>query len=126
MANAVITNAAKIKLLRARSGDIPFATIAQMAFGTGGVSSSGDISEANESDTSLAHEVLRKNLDSHAFDGDKTMGYTATLRNHECIGEKITELALVDSDGDIVCIKRFSPKQKDADIEMSFDIYDTF
>ena len=122
MANAVILNQAKLKLLRARSGDIPFPTVTHMAFGTGGVSAGGEAIEP----TSLVHEVLRKALDSHSFDNNKTMKYTGTIRNNECVGEKISELALVDSDGDIVCIKTFSAKQKDADIEMTFDIYDTF
>lgn len=126
MANAVILNQAKLKLLRARSGDIPFPTITHMAFGTGGVSARGEAIEPNENATSLVHEVLRKALDSHSFDNNKTMKYTGTIRNNECVGEKISELALVDSDGDIVCIKTFSSKQKDADIEMTFDIYDTF
>ena len=121
MANAVILNQAKIKLLRARSGEIT-----QMAFGTGGVSAGGEVIEPNENATGLVHEVLRKALDSHSFDNNKTMKYTGTIRNSECVGEKISELALIDSDGDIVCIKTFSAKQKDADIEMTFDIYDTF
>lgn len=126
MANAVITDNAKIKLLKARAGDIPFAKITKMAFGIGGVNANGEPIEPLSSTVTLSNEVLRKDLVSHNFDGKKSMKYTCTIRNNECVGMKISEIALVDSDNEIVCIKTFAPKQKDADIEMTFDIYDTF
>ncbi len=41
------------------------------------------------------------------------------------MGENISELALVDSEGDIVTIKNFRIKQKDGDFSFTFKVNDT-
>ena len=48
------------------------------------------------------------------------------LKESELPGAAISEIGLYDADGDIVTIKRFTAKGKDADISMTFYINDTF
>lgn len=50
----------------------------------------------------------------------------AELKESELPGAAISEIGLYDADGDIVTIKRFTAKGKDADISMTFYINDTF
>lgn len=47
-------------------------------------------------------------------------------KESELPGAAISEIGLYDADGDIVTIKRFTAKGKDADISMTFYINDTF
>ena len=52
--------------------------------------------------------------------------YECTLTEEELAGKEISEIGLYDANGDIVNIKRFSAKGKDADLAMTFWIKDTF
>ena len=52
--------------------------------------------------------------------------YECELKESELPGAAISEIGLYDADGDIVTIKRFTAKGKDADISMTFYINDTF
>lgn len=48
------------------------------------------------------------------------------LSESELAGEDISEIGLYDSAGDIVCIKTFTKKGKDSDIEMTYTLDDVF
>lgn len=126
MAEAVITKIAKIKMLKARAGDKPLAKIVGMAFGSGGVGSGGEIIKPKSEQNALNNELLRKEIRNHAYIGDTACRYTCVLEANELAGKNISEIALYDSDGDIVAIKNFATKGKDADIEMTFNIDDVF
>ena len=39
--------------------------------------------------------------------------YALVLAENECIGQAISEMALIDSEGDLICILCFLPKTKD-------------
>ena len=103
--NQIITVAARKKMLRARAGEIQLPKIMGFVFGDGGVNASGEVISPLESESKLKHEILRKAYDK------KT---------------QISEIGLYDKDGDILVIKRFSKKGKDADLSMTFWINDTF
>lgn len=126
MTNAITTVLAKKKLLQARAGDITLPIITSMAIGTGGVDADGNPIQPSELDTSLKNEIIRKPIESHSLVTDTEMKYSVTITYDECSDENINELALVDSDGDIVCIKTFKNKIKDSDVEMTFDVSDVF
>ncbi len=126
MANAVITTAARKKLLQARAGDIILPKITGMAFGNGGMDGAGEVVEASDSQTGLRSEIFRKPVDGHEFLNDTTCRYSCTLENTELVGEFISEIALYDADGDLVAVKNFRSKGKDSDIEMVFYIDDMF
>nr|WP_304956355.1 phage tail protein [uncultured Acetatifactor sp.] len=126
MADAVVTRIAREKLVKARAGVIELPPIAGMAFGTGGVDSEGTPIVPSVNDEGLKAEVFRKKVDSYIFTDDTTCRYFCTLMANECADENINEIGLYDSDGDIIAIKTFKSKGKDADIEMTFRIDDIF
>lgn len=126
MADAVVTLIARKKMVRARSGETGLPPIAGMAFGTGGTDDGGDPIFPSASDEGLKNEIFRKAVDSHTFISDTTCRYFCTLAANECVDEDINELGLYDTEGDIIAIKTFRSKGKDADLEMTFQVDDIF
>lgn len=126
MANAVVTKVGREKMLKARAGDISLPKITKMAFGSGGVGSGGAVIEPTTEQTSLNNELMRKAVDGHAYMSDTVCRYTCTLLPEELAGKSISELGLVDEEEDIIAIKNFSAKGKDSDLEMTFNIDDSF
>ena len=124
--NVAITAAAREKMVKARAGDITLPTIVKMAFGNGGVDSGGNVIPPSDSQTGLTNELYRKNIDSHSFPTATTCRYVCTLAEAELAGQNISEIGLVDSDGDVLCIKTFLAKGKDGDIEQTYSIDDIF
>ena len=106
--NQIITIAGRKKMLRARAGEIQLPKIVGFVFGDGGVDADGNVIAPLEAESELKNELLRKKYDTYTM-----------LSDTKCIG-------LYDADGDIVTIKRFTAKGKDADISMTFYINDTF
>lgn len=123
MTNAVMTRKGKEKIVRARAGDGTLARTRWMAFGDAGVNSGGAIIAPVETETSLKNEVVRVEIREHKIQGTSCI-YTGRIEADQAIGKKISELALIDSDGDIIAIKRFLPKTKDAGMPMIFEVTD--
>lgn len=124
--NAVITKKGRQNLVRARAGAIELPKIVGMAFGSGGVDSSGKVLPPTETQTGLANEIYRKEIDGYRFPEDTTCRYVCTLSETECAGEEISEVGLYDENGDIVCIKAFTRKGKDDDVEQTYALDDIF
>lgn len=124
--NVIITKAARMKLVRARAGDIALPKITGMAFGDGGVDASGTVIPPTENQTGLRGEFFRKAVTGHTFPKDTTCRYECTLAQDECVGKEISEIALYDEDGDIVGIKTFTRKGKDDDVEQTYWLDDIF
>ncbi len=126
MADAVVTLKARKKMVQARAGVITLPPIVGMVFGTGGVDASGVPVVPSGNDESLKQEIFRKEVDSYTFTDDTTCRYLCTLAVNECANEDISEIGLYDSDGDLIAVKTFKVKGKDADLEMTFQIDDIF
>lgn len=126
MADAVVTLTARNKMLRARAGEITLAKIEGFAFGDGGVDASGNVRAPTESQTKLNNELLRKEIDGYTMISDTQCRYECTLANDDLVNENISEIAIYDADGDLIAIKNFKAKGKDADLEMTFQIDDMF
>ncbi len=124
--NVIITKKARKKLLQARAGDITLPKIIGMAFGSGGVDTSGNVIAPLENQETLKAELLRKPVRGHSFIGETTCRYECTLSESELAGQYISEIGLYDAEGDIVCIKTFTKKGKDGDIEMTYTLDDVF
>lgn len=126
--NVIITKKARKKLVRARAGDITLPKVVGMAFGDGGVDEGGQIIAPTEDQDALKNELLRKAIDGYQVIDEEpaTVRYKCTLLENELAGKNISELALYDSDNDLVCIKTFSKKGKDDDIEITFSLDDVF
>ena len=116
--NQIITVTARKNMVRARAGEIQLPKIVGFVFGDGGVDESGNIIPLSETDSTLGNELLRKKYDGYTMVSDTECKYECTLTEEE--------LGLYDANGDIVNIKRFSAKGKDADLAMTFWIKDTF
>lgn len=106
--NVVITKKARENLVKARAGAITLPKIIGMAFGEGGVNSSGTVIAPAESQSRLNKELFRKAIDGYTFPNDTTCRYECTLAESELAGKEISEIGLYDTNGDIVCIKTFT------------------
>lgn len=126
MANAVTTDIAREKMVKARAGDINLPKITHMVFGNGGVGSDGKPIVPTGTDKSLKHELLRKSVDDHSYPTLTTCRYSCRLSMDDLSDKNINEIGLVDSEGDLVAIKTFGNKYKDSDMEMIFEIDDEF
>lgn len=123
--NQIITVQARKKMLRARAGEIQLPKIVGFVFGDGGVED-GEVITPLESESALKHEILRKPYKSYSAVDDTTYQYICEIGESELPDAKISEIGLYDSDGDILVIKRFSEKGKDADLSMAFWMNDAF
>ena len=106
-----ISDVHRKKIAQATHSAGKIATVAQIALGTGGVDGSGNVKTPAGSATKLTAEVIRR-------------AYTASalvLAENECVGSKISEMMLIDSEGDPICFLNFLPKQKD-DIKETYRI----
>lgn len=126
MANEIVTDKAREKMAKARAGDLTLPKITKMSFGDGGVDINGTPVTPSGSDIALKHEVLRKDIDGHTFPITTTCTYSCKLLKADIPGINVNEIALIDAEGDLVAIKSFGNKYKDADMEMVFQIDDIF
>ena len=124
--NAIITKIAREKMVRARAGVITLPKIVGMVFGDGGVDSQGVVIPPAEDQTELMNELYRQEIDSYEFTDDTVCQYKCTLGEATLQGAQISEIGMYDEEGDIVCIKSFSSKGKDSDLEMTFQVDDMF
>ncbi|MSS13626.1 phage tail-collar fiber domain-containing protein [Porcincola intestinalis] len=126
MAETIVSTVGKSKMLKARAGIQALPAIEGVAFGSGGVNSSGEIKNHASDDTALFSEVLRKKVDGHEVISDTQIRYTCTLSETELNDVSISEIGLYDTDGDIVAFKSFKPKVKDSGEELIFQCDDEF
>ncbi len=124
--NYIITKKARKNMVQARAGAITLPKIVGMAFGDGGVDNFGNVMKPLETQEALISELLRKEIDGFQFIGDITCRYQCTLSESELAGKYISEVGLYDENGDIVCIKNFTAKGKDGDMEMTYTVDDVF
>lgn len=121
--NTVTTNVAREKFAQAHKGDITLPTIAEIAFGDGGHDLGGNPIPPNGSETQVPGEFIRKPIDSMSLPISTTLRILGNLDFNEGDGKHVSAVGLYDSDGDLVALKTFSPKIKDADtrIEIQWD-----
>lgn len=125
-ANTVITKTRRKNLVQASAGIITLPVITGMAFGDGGVDGSGNIIPPTEEQTELYNEIHRQEVDNYTVSSDTSVRYTCTLAEGILTGKSISEIALYDSEGDLVCIRTMSAKGKDEGMEMTFTLDDEF
>lgn len=126
MAGTTVTTRAKKKMLQARAGIAALPKITGMAFGDGGVNSSGVVVVHSADQNALHHELLRKPIDGYEVVSETKIRYACTLTADELAGEYISEVGLYDANGDMVAMKAFTKKGKDGDMETTFECEDTF
>ena len=131
--NVIITRAARLKMVRARAGDITLPKIVGMAFGDGGVDASGEIIPPTDQMTALRNEFFRKVIDLHELVAteEATMHYECTITEEDITvnsldGKEVSEIGFYDEDGDILCIKSTRRKGIDDDVSQTYELDDIF
>ena len=104
----VITETGRKKLCMAHAGDGSLPKIAKMVWGDGGVD--------------------EKAVEGHSYVKEKktTCRYKATLEKGELTGKEISEMGLLDADGDLIAYRTFTRKGKDEDIPQEYDMDEIF
>lgn len=121
---SIITKVRRKKMAEAgKTGTV--AKITQIAVGKGGVDAQGNVRIVTDVDTKLSNELLRKAYSDCRAASDTSMVYDIKLEPDELVGEYISELMLIDDDGDPVAFMTFLPKGKD-DVETVFSIEDSY
>lgn len=126
MSNSTTLIQARSHFAQAHAGVTPLHPITQMAFGRGGADVDDKPIPPDANATELADEIYRKKIESHMFPSATSVTFIATLTYEEANNEQLSEVALVDSAGNIVAIKTFKPKLKDNETEISFEWTEKF
>lgn len=126
--NSVITMARRISFAKLTSGDITtIPKITNIALGDGGVDEEGNPIPPTAEQTTLNNEIARFSVEGHTFPTPTTVRYTITIpKGEEYAGKKFNEMALVDEAGTLCAIKTMYTKQKDYDVEFTFEFNDEF
>ena len=113
----VITAVGRKKLCEAHAGTKALSPIAQM----------GPKVVTGE-ETALFSELMRKDVEEPVYvnDGHTTCRYASTLEDNDLVGKEISEIALYDSDGDMVMIQTFTRKGKDEGIPHKYEVDEIF
>ncbi|MGL5947916.1 MAG: phage tail protein [Aeromonas sp.] len=116
MAEAVVLQAYRRRMAAHAAGGEPCAPIAFMAFGDGGHDPQSQVVlPPSELQEALNHELLRKPLSYIAQEDLLSVTGRGEMAGNELIGAAISEVALVDADGNLLAVKNFAPKIKEAD-----------
>lgn len=115
MSEAVTLDVFRAKLAAAVAGAGPAPAVAQMAFGRGGHLPDGTAKPVPASRTALFDERLRKAIATIDQPTPTEVRVKGVLLEGELNGEAISEAALVDAAGQLIAMKTFAPKVKEAD-----------
>lgn len=116
----VTTNKVRAKLARALgvTGRLPIVT--HMAFGTGGVTADNVPIAPTPDMNALRREVFRIPVSEVTFPVPTTVQFLAELSLPAHNGHELSELAIVDEDGDLVGIQSFSIITKQDRVTLKF------
>lgn len=128
--NSVITKARREAICKATSTGSSVNAInkiTHIAFGDGGVDSSGNPIAPEETQTALNHTIGTYPIDAApTYPVSTTARYTVTIPADDLPGESISEAGLVDSAGTLCAVKTMYAKRKDAGVTFTFTFDDEF
>lgn len=122
---SVITNVRRKKMAEATYSTGRLARAKWIALGSGGVNEEGEVIMPLGESMTLAHEEIRKEISSSKKVTETSYEYTIDLSETELVCKQISELALIDEDGDVIAFSNFLAKGKD-EVEVSFSIEDSY
>ncbi|MEY8335063.1 phage tail protein [Lachnospiraceae bacterium 47-T17] len=122
---SVITKIRRKKMAEASHTTGSIAKITHIALGSGGVNADGTVIVPLAENVALKNEVVRKPYTSSTKTSDTSYEYTIKLEENELVGTFISEMALIDEDGDVVAFSNFLAKGKD-ETEVTFTIEDNY
>ena len=98
---SVITKIRRKKMAEASHTTGTVAKITHIALGSGGVNADGTVIVPLAENVALKKEVVRKPYTSSTKTSDTSYEYTIKLEEDELVGTFISEMALIDEDGDV-------------------------
>lgn len=122
---SVITKIRRKKMAEASHTTGSIAKITHIALGSGGVNADGTVIVPLAENVALKNEVVRKPYTSSTKISDTSYEYTIKLEENELVDTFISEMALIDEDGDVVAFSNFLAKGKD-ETEVTFTIEDNY
>lgn len=122
---SVISKIRRKKMAEASHTTGRIAKVTHIALGSGGVNADGKVIVPLAENVALKKEVVRKPYDSSTKTSDTSYEYTIKLEKDELVGIFISEMALIDEDGDVVAFSNFLAKGKD-ETEVTFTIEDNY
>ena len=122
---SVITKIRRKKMAEASHTTGNIAKITHIALGSGGVNEEGTVIVPLAENVALNNEVVRKPYSSSTKTSETSYEYTIKLEEDELVGTFISEMALIDEDGDVVAFSNFLSKGKD-ETEVTFTIEDNY
>lgn len=122
---SVITKIRRKKMAEASHTTGTVAKITHIALGSGGVNADGTVIVPLAENVALKKEVVREPYTSSTKTSDTSYEYTIKLEEDELVGTFISEMALIDEDGDVVAFSNFLAKGKD-ETEVTFTIEDNY
>lgn len=125
--NSVITLYRRKNLAKITSGAITsIPKIAYIALGDGGVGEDGQVIAPSEDQTALKSEIQRYPVDPVVYPVETTARYSITVAENDLAGEAISEMGLLDEEGELCVVRNCSPKIKDSGEQFTFEIDDEF
>ena len=122
---SVITKIRRKKMAEASHTTGKIAKITHIALGSGGVDANRKVIEPLPENVRLKHEVIRKPYTSSTKVSETSYEYVIKLEENELIGVEISEMALIDEDGDVAAFSNYLAKGKD-ETEVTFTIEDNY
>lgn len=86
----------------------------------------GTVIPPSQDQTALKGELGRYPVDPVTYPVETTVRYTITVPESDLAGEAISEMGLLDEEGELCAVRNCSPKIKDADEEFTFVFDDEF
>lgn len=109
---SVITKIRRKKMAEASHTTGKIAKITHIALGSGGVDANRKVIKPLPENVRLKHEVIRKPYTSSTKVSETSYEYVIKLEENELIGVEISEMALIDEDGDVAAFSNFLAKGK--------------
>lgn len=123
MANTVLLDQFRKKLAAHMAGKSTLKPLGKMKFGSGGHTElDHQPTTVDPSVTSLEHELLEKEITENLShnDADYSCSGWGTVELEELIDNDISEVALCDTNGDLLAIEHIRPKHKESDEKYTF------
>lgn len=125
--NSVITHIRRVNLARITCGAVEsIPKITHIAFGDQGLDENGQPLIPEETQQALHHEIGRYEIKELSHPLDTSNRYVVTIPENDLVGSVISEMALVDAEGDFAAVKNFLGKGKDEDVNFTFEFDDEF
>jgi len=115
VAETIQANAYRRRIAKHMADNSPLPPFAFIAFGDGGHNADLTPKVPDPDAAGLAHEVMRKPLASITQPTPYLVECAGRIEPGELTGVYVSEAALLDADGQIVALKTFAPKIREAD-----------